>query len=93
MIIAGLLDRMIKIGELTIHRSNGETAVFKGCKSGPDVTVRVHNRATERRLFFNPEIALGEAFMDGHITVEDGDCDIYDLLEILVGSNYVWRDH
>ena len=80
MILARLLDNIIKAGELTVHRSNGETAVFKGSKPGPAITVRVHDRATERRLFLNPKIALGEAFMDGRLTVENG--DIYDFLEL-----------
>ena len=80
MLLAGLLDRVIKAGELTIHRGNGEAAVFKGSKPGPAIAVRVHDRATELRLFLNPKIALGEAFMDGRLTVENG--DIYDFLEL-----------
>ena len=80
MILAGLLDRIIRVGELTVHRSNGETAVFKGSNPGPAIAVRVHDRATELRLFLNPKVALGEAFMDGRLTVENG--DIYDFLEL-----------
>ena len=80
MILAGLLDRIIRGGELTVHRSNGETAVFKGSYPGPAIAVRVHYRATELRLFLIPKVALGEAFMDGRLTVENG--DIYDFLEL-----------
>jgi cyclopropane-fatty-acyl-phospholipid synthase len=90
MILAGLLDRMIRVGELTVHRSNGETAVFKGSNPGPAIAVRVHDRATELRLFLNPKVALGEAFMDGRLTVENG--DIYDFLE-LCGMNEGPGDH
>ncbi len=33
----------------------------------------------ERELFFNPELATGEAYMDGRLVFEDGS-SIYDLL-------------
>ena len=80
MLLAGFLDRIIKAGELTIHRSSGETAVFKGSRPGPAIAIRLHDRATERRLFLNPKITLGEAFMNGRLTIENG--DIYDFLEL-----------
>ena len=80
MMLDGLLRRLIKNGELTVYRSSGETAVFKGAKPGPGIAIRVHDSATERRLFLNPNLALGEAFMDGRVTVENG--DIYDFLEL-----------
>ena len=81
MLLDRLLDRMIKVGSLGIIDASGKTWSFKGAKEGPSVTVRIHDKAAQRRLFFNPSLTLGEAFVDGHITVEDG--DIYDLLEVL----------
>jgi cyclopropane-fatty-acyl-phospholipid synthase len=87
MMLDGLLRRLIKNGELTLTRSNGERAVFKGFKPGPAIAVRVHNKTTERRLFMNPKIELGEAFMEGRITVENG--DIYDFLELCM-MNLGW---
>jgi cyclopropane-fatty-acyl-phospholipid synthase len=92
MMLDGLLRQMIKSGELTVHRTHGKTAVIKGANPGPKITVRIHGRATERRLFLNPMLALGEAFMDGGITVENG--DIYDLLELcLINIGWGVGDH
>ena len=76
-----LLDGLIKTGALTIIDAAGKSRTFKGAKDGPSVTMRIHDKATQRRLAFNPSLTLGEAFMDGHITVENG--DIYDLLEVI----------
>jgi cyclopropane-fatty-acyl-phospholipid synthase len=42
------------------------------------VTVRFHDAKVERELFFNPELASAEAYMDGRLTIENG--SIYDLL-------------
>ena len=80
MMLDGLLRQLVKSGELTVYRSNGEAAVFKGANPGPGIAIRIHDTATERRLFLSPNIALGEAFMEGRVTVENG--DIYDFLEL-----------
>jgi cyclopropane-fatty-acyl-phospholipid synthase len=41
--------------------------------------MRLHDAAIARELFFNGRLKLGEAFMDGRLTVEGG--SIYDLLD------------
>ena len=46
--------------------------------------MRVHTWWTGVRLAARPRLAFGEAFVDGTLTVEDG--DIYDLLD-LIGRN------
>jgi cyclopropane-fatty-acyl-phospholipid synthase len=48
------------------------------------MTVRFHDPTLPRKLFFNPRLALGEAFMDGRLTVEDA--GVYDFLDFL-GDN------
>ena len=40
---------------------------------------RIADARTERRLFFNPALALGEAYMDGSLVMERG--TIYDFLD------------
>ncbi len=79
MLLSRLLDRVIRVGTLTVVDANGKTHVFKG-KTGPTVVVRLHDRNLHHKLFFNPELHAGEAYMDGTLTMEDG--AIYDLLDI-----------
>jgi len=43
--------------------------------------MRVHTWWTGLRLALRPRLAFGEAYMDGTLTVEDG--DLYDLLDLL----------
>lgn len=83
MLLARLLERLIKIGRLTVIDANGRTHVFTG-SGGPSVSIRLHDRSLHWKLFLRPEICAGEAYMDGHLTVEDG--SIYDFLD-LVGRN------
>ena len=40
--------------------------------------MRFHDEKVEREIFFNPELATAEAYMDGRLTIENA--GIYDLL-------------
>ena len=81
MLLAKVLSRVIREGRLTIIDAAGKRHVVEGASEGPAVTMRVHDRHTEWRLVLRPRLALGEAYMDGKITVEDG--DVYALLDLL----------
>ena len=80
MLLAVLLKSMIKTGSLTLVDAGGRTHRF-GDKGEPGVTVRLHDRALHTRLFLNPMLAVGEAYMDETLTIED-DADIYDFLAL-----------
>lgn len=54
----------------------------------PAVAIRVADRRLLWRLFLKPELAVGEAYMDGSLEVENG--DIYDLLDLCL-ANLGWR--
>ncbi len=88
-----LLKNLIKKGTLRVIHANGVKKIYQGKEPGPDITVKIHNKKTEKLLSFNPSLTLGETFMDGGITVENG--DIYDFLELCVmnigwGQNEHW---
>tara|TARA_R110002167_G_scaffold26492_5_gene91232 strand:+ start:288 stop:1448 length:1161 start_codon:yes stop_codon:yes gene_type:complete len=46
----------------------------------PELTVHLADAATALAIAVNPELAVGEAYMDGRLTVEGG--DIYDFLSL-----------
>lgn len=80
MLLARLLDRLVHTGRLTLVDASGRAHQF-GKNHGPRVSMRVHDRATARRLALRPKLAFGESYMDGTLTLEDG--TIYDLLDLL----------
>lgn len=84
MLLARVLARIVAEGQLTIIDPAGRSHPIRGSKPGPSVTMRVHDQYTATRLVLRPRLALGEAYMDGTVTVEDG--SLYDLLD-LVGRN------
>ncbi|GGH33497.1 cyclopropane-fatty-acyl-phospholipid synthase [Alsobacter metallidurans] len=86
MHLLGLIGRhLIKRGALRIALPDNTIESFGG--GAPSVTMRIHDTATMYRLLANPQLALGEGYMDGRITVENG--TIYDLLDVIL-ANAEW---
>ena len=83
MLLAHLLRHIIRRGRLTVIDAAGRSYSF-GELPGPVSTIRLHSKALERRMFFNPRMAVGEAYMDGTLTLEQG--DIYDFLSLVMGN-------
>jgi cyclopropane-fatty-acyl-phospholipid synthase len=64
------LKSFIRTGTLNVIDAAGETHIFRGTP-GPEVTMRLTDPTLYRTLFFNPELAAGEAYMDGRMSFED----------------------
>lgn len=80
MLAGALMKSLVKRGELTVIDAKGRPHVF-GPGGARRVTIRLHDERLHRALFFNAPLALGEAYMDGTLTVENGRID--DLIELL----------
>jgi cyclopropane-fatty-acyl-phospholipid synthase len=80
MLASHVLRPLLTEGRLTVIDAGGKRHVFDGCP-GPAVTVRLHDRSLHHRLLLNPKLAIGEAYMDGTLTVEDA--GLYDLVDLL----------
>jgi cyclopropane-fatty-acyl-phospholipid synthase len=77
------LRRLVHRGSFTITTAGGKTYTF-GDGSGPPVAVRFTSAKAQRAVLFDPELKLGEAYMDGTFLVERG--SIVDVLAILFGQ-------
>src|SRR5690606_27731408 len=87
-LLSKALKTMIQRGTLTVIGPRGQRIVA-GDGAEPQVTVRLHDTATVNRISLNPGLAVGEAYMDGRLTVENG--AIYDLIELAM-RNVGWGD-
>jgi cyclopropane-fatty-acyl-phospholipid synthase len=76
--IDSVLRRLIRIGDLTVHTADGRSH-HAGDGTGPKVVIRLTAKAV-RRIVANPGLGLGESYMDGDVTIEQG--TLWDLLEI-----------
>jgi len=82
--LARFLRRLIRRGHLAVSIAGGPEMTF-GNAEGPKVTVRIKDQFTARRLLLDPELALGESYMAGSLSV-DGD-DVQGLLAIVVRNS------
>lgn len=79
------LTRAVKRGQLTVHHADGSERSFGA--PDPDlapVTIRLAKGAAGR-IVRDPSLGAAEAFMDGRLTIEQG--DIRDLLTLLTANN------
>jgi cyclopropane-fatty-acyl-phospholipid synthase len=74
------LGQFVRRGSMTFTTASGMQFTC-GDGTGPPVSVRFLTERAERRILLHPELALGEAYMDGTFVVEDG--SLADTLAIL----------
>lgn len=77
------LSRAIRRGGVDVVYPDGSEKRYGEACAAP-LKVRIHNRAWLRRLILDPELAFGEAYMEGGLVIERG--DLFTLLDL------VWSD-
>ena len=73
------LNQTIKAGRLNVIAPDGTVHTLQGSKVGPEATIRVTDRQILRRMMVVPDLYLGEGYMEGKLTVEEG--SLYDVLD------------
>jgi cyclopropane-fatty-acyl-phospholipid synthase len=89
MLFQKLLQKVIHDGSLRLIDARGRTYEY-GDRTGRRCTLKLHNRRLEWKLVLNPPLYLGEAYMDGEITLEEG--TLRDFLE-LFARNYPYLEN
>ncbi|MEI6573851.1 MAG: class I SAM-dependent methyltransferase, partial [Alphaproteobacteria bacterium] len=74
-----LLGHTIREGKLRVIDPWGRSATY-GDGTGPNIAIRIHDLKTVIKILFDPQMAVGEAYMDGKLTVEAG--TIYDVIDV-----------
>jgi len=78
-VLQNFLERFVRQGNLEVETASG--ACFRlGDGTGPAAAIRFADFAAEWRLLLDPELAVGELFMDGRLIVTRG--AIFDVLTI-----------
>ncbi|MCD1635417.1 MULTISPECIES: cyclopropane-fatty-acyl-phospholipid synthase family protein [Hyphomicrobiales] len=82
--LSRFLGKLIQTGRLTIIDTAGQIQNFGPGNSHPCVTVRLHDPFLPLRILLRPSLALGEAYTDGRITIEEG--TLRDLLHLCTSN-------
>jgi cyclopropane-fatty-acyl-phospholipid synthase len=83
-LIGRFIDQILPVGSITIIGADGKRQTY-GPGGGRHVSVKLHDKRAALDLFRNPRLRLGELYMDGRLTIEEGGT-ILDLLELIVGA-------
>ena len=82
-----LLDRAFKMvvqsGNLQVMTPDGRQRNY-GDGAGDAVAIRIANRRAARRIAIDADLALGEEYMNGGLTLERG--SVYDMLALLMSN-------
>jgi len=81
-LLSGFLTRSIRQGTLTLTFPDGSRRRFGS--GSPRIAAMIATSQTLRRITLNPDLAVGEAYMDGTLRI-DGD-DIYGFLDLVMGN-------
>jgi cyclopropane-fatty-acyl-phospholipid synthase len=79
MLFARFARKVIRTGRLTVIDADGRRHVVGG-SDRPAATIRLHDRSLHHRLALNPYLYIGEAYMEGTLTIEQG--SLYDFVDI-----------
>jgi cyclopropane-fatty-acyl-phospholipid synthase len=79
-----LLRRFVRRGTLRLTTARGSTFTV-GDGLGPSVAVHFTSKSAQRGVLLDPELRLGEAYMNGTLRIEQG--TIADLLRIVLGQS------
>jgi cyclopropane-fatty-acyl-phospholipid synthase len=78
------LQKFIHAGNLRITTANGLTFAL-GDGTGPQLAVAFRSREAQLGVLLDPELKLGEAYMDGTFVIEQG--SIAEVLGLLLGQD------
>jgi cyclopropane-fatty-acyl-phospholipid synthase len=84
VLFPAVLNSIVRSGSLRLIDGAGRIHEYGDGKS-PHCTVRLGARHLDYTLAVNPELTIGEAYMDGLLTIEEG--TLFDCLEI-AARNY-----
>ncbi|MCB2108804.1 MAG: class I SAM-dependent methyltransferase [Rhodobacteraceae bacterium] len=82
-----IFRNLIRTGSLTVIDADGAIYKYVGRNPGPAATMKLHDPQLAKQLFLDPEMAVGEGYMNGTLTIEDGGT-LYQFLDVIYG-NYI----
>ena len=86
-----VMRRVVASGTLHLTDPGGTTHRLGGRSAGPEAFITVKNSRTLWRLMTQPDLAFGEAYMDGKLTVPENGLE--PLVELLMSNSAHWSRH
>ncbi|MGE0252529.1 MAG: class I SAM-dependent methyltransferase [Dongiaceae bacterium] len=88
ILLKNIRDSVIQ-GRLTLVLPNGRQFTIEGQAPGEHVTLYIHRWGSLAKILLYPSLAVGEAYMEGALTVKGG--DIYPLMALYFSSSFAQK--
>ena len=75
----------------TLEIIDSKNKKHKFGNSNPIITIRLTNKSVERKLFFNPNLYLGEAYMNEELILERGSIDEFLQMITKCYDNFIYK--
>ena len=86
-----LIQKFITVGSLQIEMKSGRSIIAAGLAGGYAVTIGLSDERALRRMICNPELSIGELYMDGDLWIITGTLE--DFMILLHDNVKAWDTH
>ncbi len=73
MALDRLLQHLIREGEMQVRFPDGTTRRYGDASKGESIAINLRDESLPRRIVLSPDMAVGEGYMDGDLTIEGDD--------------------
>ncbi len=84
MALDRLLRHLIRSGELSVQYPDGQTRRYGNPDSGAQVAIALNDPNLPRKIVLSPDMAVGEAYMDGRLTIEED--NLYGFMGLAISN-------
>ena len=90
-ITLSVFRQFVNVGTITIKIADRKPITCAGSHDGPDVKVTLRSSRVFREIVMRPDLAIGEAYMNGDLIIENDDLDA--LMLFLMSNHRHWMTH
>ena len=86
-----VFSQFIVCGELALRVGDGVPVVLRGAAPGPAASIHVADSRTLWRIVIKPDLAIGEAYMQGRLHIDNDDLEAF--MHLLIANSKHWEGH
>ena len=86
-----VFSQCIVCSELALRVGDGVPVVLRGVAHGPSASIHVADSRTLWRIVIKPDLAIGEAYMQGRLNIDNDDLEAF--MHLLIANSKHWEGH
>ena len=86
-----VFSQFIVCGKLALRVGDLIPVVLHGAAPGPAASIRVADSRTLWRIVIKPDLATGEAYIQGRLYIDNDDLEAF--IHLLIANSKHWKGH